>query len=92
MAEPVAKVQSPDWELRTETVLVRRNYEECMRGTRAPRPLVPPIYASSTYVLESAEAGEVLSNSNAAVSASVSEQWKYNGLLPSSLLRGRPGW
>lgn len=66
MAEPVAKVQSPDWELRTETVLVRRNYEECMRGTRAPRPLVPPIYASSTYVLESAEAGEVLSNSNAA--------------------------
>ena len=70
--EPVAaKVQAPDWELKTETVLVRRNYEECLRGTHVPRPLVPPIYASSTYVLDSAKAGEELSDSNAAVSKSI---------------------
>ncbi len=57
----------PPWKLKPETVLVQRNYEECLRGGRAPRPLAPPIFASSTYVLENAKEGEILASTHAAV-------------------------
>ena len=56
----------PGWKLAPETELVRRNYEESLRGV--PRPLVPPIFASSTYVLENAKEGEELSSNEGAVS------------------------
>ena len=62
------KMASPDWGLATETELVRRNYEESLRGSHEPRPLVPPIFASSTYVLESAKEGEEIANTAGAVS------------------------
>ena len=58
----------PDWELATETELVRRHYEESLRGSHEPRPLVPPIFASSTYVLESVREGEEIANTSGAVS------------------------
>ncbi len=61
------KSHLPPWELKPETVLVRRNQEESLRGSRAPRPLAPPIFATSTYVLENAKEGEILSNTDAAV-------------------------
>ena len=51
-----ARMEIPGWKLAPETELVRRNYEESLRGV--PRPLVPPIFASSTYVLENAKEGE----------------------------------
>lgn len=57
----------PPWELKPETVLVRRNYEESLRGGHAPRPLAPPIFATSTYVLENAKEGETLCATDAAV-------------------------
>ena len=57
----------PDWELDVETVLVRRNWDEATKGTHEPRPLVTPLYTSSTYVLESAKEGEVLSGTQAKV-------------------------
>lgn len=38
---------------------------DCTRGPHAPRPLVTPIYNSSTYILESAEEGKTLSNTEA---------------------------
>ena len=60
--------EPPAWKLAPETELVRRNYEESRRGSHEPRPLVPPIFASSTYVLESAKEGEELSSTDAAVS------------------------
>ena len=62
------KMTPPDWGLATETELVRRNYEESLRGSHEPRPLVPPIFASSTYVLESAKEGEEIANTAGAVS------------------------
>ena len=62
------KMAPPDWGLATETELVRRNYEESLRGSHEPRPLVPPIFASSTYVLESAKEGEEIANTAGAVS------------------------
>lgn len=58
----------PAWKLAPETELVRRNYEESLRGSHEPRPLVPPIFASSTYVLENAKEGEELSSNEGAVS------------------------
>lgn len=57
----------PGWELGVETVLVKRNLEKSTKGTHDPRPLVTPIYNSSTYVLESAKEGELLSMSHAKV-------------------------
>ena len=51
-----------EWELSKETVLVKRNISESTRGEHEPRPLVTPIYTSSTYVFESAREGEILSN------------------------------
>ena len=62
------KMELPDWGLATETELVRRNYEESLRGSHEPRPLVPPIFASSTFVLESAKEGEEIANTAGAVS------------------------
>ena len=61
-----ARKEIPGWKLAPETELVRRNYEESLRGV--PRPLVPPIFASSTYVLENAKEGEELSSNEGAVS------------------------
>ena len=58
---------TPGWELDLETVLVRRNLDETTKGSHEPRPLITPIYNSSTYVLESAKEGELLSNSQAKV-------------------------
>ena len=58
---------SPDWELGLETVLVRRNLDEAIKGSHEPRPLITPIYNSSTYVLDSAKEGELLSMSQAKV-------------------------
>ena len=40
---------------------------DCIRGPHAPRPLVTPIYNSSTYILESAEEGKTLSNTDTKV-------------------------
>lgn len=56
-----------DWKLEAETELVRKNLEQCMRGSNPPRPVIPPIYTSSTYELESVEEGKVLSNTSAKV-------------------------
>lgn len=65
-----AASQEEEWRLGVETELVLSDWEEAMRGgTRhPPRPLATPIFASSTYRLESAKEGEVLSNTQAAVS------------------------
>ena len=60
--------QRPTWDTKPETLLVKRNYEECLRGSHEPRPLVPPIIASSAYILENAKEGETLASTNAAVS------------------------
>ena len=59
----------PDWPLEAETELVRKNLEGCLRGPHPPRPLVPPIYTSSTFELESVKEGEVLSNTSSKVHA-----------------------
>lgn len=61
------RTKDPGWELDVETELVRRNLDEAIKGSHDPRPLITPIYNSSTYVLESAKEGEVLSNSQAKV-------------------------
>ena len=66
MVEETSK-HTPGWELDLETVLVRRNLDETTKGSHEPRPLITPIYNSSTYVLESAKEGEMLSNSQAKV-------------------------
>ena len=57
----------PDWELAVETELVRRNLDECMKGSHEPRPMVPAIYSSSTFALEDSKEGEVLSGNKAKV-------------------------
>jgi hypothetical protein len=59
---------NPGWELELETVLVKRNLKEATKGSHEPRPLVTPIYTSSTYLLESAKEGEALSMNHAKVS------------------------
>lgn len=63
-----ARKELPEWKLAPETELVRRNYEESLRGSHEPRPLVPPIFASSTYVLENVKEGEEIANTAGAVS------------------------
>ena len=60
---------SPGWELGVETMLVKRNLEASTKGMHEPRPLVTPIYNSSTYILESAKEGELLSMNHSKVSA-----------------------
>ena len=64
-------IQRPTWDIKPDTLLVRRNYDECLRGSQEPRPLVPPIFVSSIYVLENAKEGKTLMSSNAAVSGFV---------------------
>ena len=67
MQNPEHKI--PDWEMAVETEIVRRNLEECMKGDREPRPMVPAIYPSSTFVLQDSKEGEVLSGNKAKVLA-----------------------
>ena len=55
----------PDWEMAVETELVRRNMEECLKGE--PRPMVPPIHTSSTFLMKDTKEGEVLSGNKAKV-------------------------
>ena len=57
----------PDWEMAVETEIVRRNLEECMKGDHEPRPMVPAIHPSSTFLLEDSKEGEVLSGNKAKV-------------------------
>ena len=57
----------PDWEMAVETELVRRNMEECMRGDHEPRPMVPAIHLSSTFLMQDSKEGEVLSGNKAKV-------------------------
>ena len=59
--------KAPDWEMGVETELVRRNLEECMRGGHEPRPMVPAIHPSSTFLLQDSKEGEVLSGNKAKV-------------------------
>ena len=58
----------PDWEMAVETEIVRRNPEECMKGDHEPRPMVPAIHPSSTFLLQDSKEGEVLSGNKAKVS------------------------
>ena len=58
----------PDWEMAVETEIVRRNLEECMKGDHEPRPMVPAIHPSSTFLLQDSKEGEVLSGNKAKVS------------------------
>ena len=67
-----ASSQHADWPLHVDTKLVNGDWEAALRGARVPgghppRPLVAPIFATSTYRLESAKEGEVLSNTLAKV-------------------------
>ena len=59
-----------EWRLGVETELVLSDWEVAMRGggRHPPRPLATPIFTSSTYRLENAKEGEVLSNTQSAVS------------------------
>ena len=57
----------PDWEMAVETEIVRRNLEECMKGDHEPRPMVPAIHPSSTFLLQDSKEGEVLSGNKAKV-------------------------
>ena len=64
--------QDADWILHVDTELVTSDWEASLRGGRGahpPRPLAAPIFASSTYRLESAKEGEELSNTLAEVSS-----------------------
>ena len=61
MADNNAGQDSAPWELGEDTLLVKRNLDEATRGSHAPRPLVVPIYNSSTYLFENAEEGKELS-------------------------------
>lgn len=63
----MASEGEPGWDVGIETVLVKRNLTASTKGKHEPRPLVTPIYNSSTYVLESAKEGEVLSMNHAKV-------------------------
>ena len=69
-----ASSQYADWPLHVDTKLVNSDWEAALRGARVPgghprppRPLAAPIFATSTYRLESAKEGEVLSNTLAKV-------------------------
>ena len=53
---------NPGWKLSVETEMVRSNLKFALRGDHPPRPLVPPIYNSSSYELEDVREGEELSN------------------------------
>ena len=57
----------PDWEMAMETELVRRNLEECLKGNHEPRPMVPAIHPSSTFLLQDTKEGEELSGNKAKV-------------------------
>ena len=57
----------PGWDVGVETMLVKRNLAASTKGSHEPRPLVTPIYNSSTYLLESAKEGEMLSMSHSKV-------------------------
>ena len=61
----------PDWQLSIETELVRCNLQGSLRGDHPPRPLVPPIYNSSTYELENVKEGEVLTSTASKVATVV---------------------
>ena len=63
----MASNEVSEWELDLETVLVKRNLKEATKGSHQPRPLVTPIYNSSTYLLESSKEGETLSMNHAKV-------------------------
>ena len=67
MQSPGHKI--PDWEMAVETEIVRRNLEECMKGEHEPRPMVPAIHPSSTFLLQDSKEGEVLSGNKAKVLA-----------------------
>ena len=56
------------WQLEEETILSKRNLDEAVKGSHAPRPVVVPIYNSSTYLCESAEEGKELSMNQSEVS------------------------
>ncbi len=58
---------NPGWKLSVETEMVRSNLKFALRGNHPPRPLVPPIYNSSTYELEDVREGEELSNTSSKV-------------------------
>ena len=62
----------PDWEMAVETEIVRRNLEECLKGDHEPRPMVPPIHPSSTFLLQDSKEGEVLSGNKAKVLVALS--------------------
>lgn len=64
-ANMCSEKSAADWELDLETVLVKRNLDDATKGSHEPRPLVTPIYTSSTYLLESAKEGEMLSMNHA---------------------------
>jgi len=49
------------WQFGEETLLLKSNLDEVVKGSHAPKPLVVPIYNSSIYVLENAEEGKELS-------------------------------
>ncbi len=66
-ANMCSEKSAADWELDLETVLVKRNLDDATKGSHEPRPLVTPIYTSSTYLLESAKEGEMLSMNHAKV-------------------------
>ena len=57
----------PDWEMAVETELVRRNMEESLKGE--PRPMVPPIHTSATFLMRDSKEGEVLSGNKAKVAS-----------------------
>ena len=59
----------PDWEMAVETELVRRNMEESLKGE--PRPMVPPIHTSATFLMRDSKEGEVLSGNKAKVAGCI---------------------
>ena len=61
-----------------ETTCVKGGSGEAgMRGGRAPKPLVTPVYASSTFVLSCAEEGASLSSSFSEVSLCLTRNYEY---------------
>ena len=82
----------PDWELAVETELVRRNLDECMKGSHEPRPVMPAIYPSSTFVLEDSKEGEVLCGNKAKVTASflvAGDRWASHLIILQKKIRNR---
>ncbi len=62
-----AERSNASWDFEEETVLLKRNLDEAIRGAHPPRPLVVPIYNSSTYLFENAEEGRELSMNHSEV-------------------------